>query len=217
MYYIEYDAQCRSIYNDIINLKLETARDKLQEIPKDHSKNLAYIHLENYLDFFELFISEDKELFEYRKHLKRERITALEKKLSDTDPYKKFILAEIHLQWALTRSKFGELFWSGREVYKAYKLLNENKKTHPDFQLNYKSLSIIHALIETASIPGFIKTIFGMEGSIAQGVKEIEALHNYSLSENHVFTTEAEAIYIYLLFYQANEKEKAFRTYGDFF
>ncbi|NNK89431.1 MAG: hypothetical protein HKO89_02385, partial [Saprospiraceae bacterium] len=101
-YYIEYDKESRSIYNDIINLKLDDARNKLAEIDKVNNLNLSYLHLENYLDFFELFISEDESRFDLLKKNKKTRLKQLENKLLDNDPYKRFVIAEIHLQWALT-------------------------------------------------------------------------------------------------------------------
>ncbi|MBT8190719.1 MAG: tetratricopeptide repeat protein [Bacteroidia bacterium] len=208
-YYIEYDKESRSIYNDIINLKLDDARNKLAEMDKVNHLNLSYLHLENYLDFFELFISEDESRFDLLKKNKKTRLKQLENKLLDNDPYKRFVIAEIHLQWALTRSKFGELFRSGREIYKAYHLLDDNMNNHPDFIYNNKSLSIIHALIETVSIPGFIKSLFGIEGSIKQGLKEIKALNTYCIKSSDIFLPESEAIYMYILFYQGNQKELA--------
>lgn len=208
-YYIEYDEISHSIYNDIISLKLENARYKLSLIDKTKTRNLSYIHLENYLDFFDLFVSENEMLFDQLKRNKKRRINLLESLLPDSDPYKNFVIAEIHLQWALTRSKFGELFKSGREIYKAYKLLNGNMELHPGFLYNNKSLSIIHALIETVSIPGFIKSLFGIEGSIHQGLEEIESLYTHCLKEEDIFEPEVEAIFIYILFYQGNQKEQA--------
>jgi len=196
-------------YNSIINLDFEKANRQLEEIKMNDPNNLAYLHLENYIDFFRLFIYEDKDYFENVKSNKSKRIDLLEK-LDDDDPYKNFVIAEINLQWALTRSKFDELFKSGREIYTAYKLLQANTTEFPDFIYNYKSLSIIHSLVETISVPGFFKNIFGMSGSVEQGLDEISRVNKYAQENSFMFTLEAEAIYIFMALYQDNNQELAF-------
>ena len=53
----------RKIYRDIIDLKLEVAREKVTQMEKSEPQNLARLHLENYVDFFEIFIKEDEARF----------------------------------------------------------------------------------------------------------------------------------------------------------
>lgn len=208
-YYFEYNNQSREIYKDIIDLKLSSAEKRLELMKLGDTNNLVYLHLENYLDFFELFINEDFNQFKILEKNKARRIELLEKHLDDSDPYKNFAIAEINLQWALTRSKFDQLFKSGREIYSAYNLLKENVKNHPDFIYNKKSLSIIHSLIETITLPGIFKKVFGIEGSIELGIEEINQVIDYSYKEDFIFIEEADAIYAFILFYQKNEREKA--------
>lgn len=196
-------------YDEIIHLKFDDAQASLNTIKKAEPNNLAYVHLENYIDFFKLFIYEDKSYFERVKSNKEQRINLLEG-LSDDDPYKNFIIAEINLQWALTRSKFDELFKAGREVYSAYRLLEKNTEIFPDFIYNYKSLSIIHSLVETIEVPGVFKNIFGMSGSIEQGLGEIVEVNDYADQHSFIFELEAEAIYIFMSLYQDNNQALAF-------
>ena len=206
-YYFEYTPQAHDIYDDIIDLKLTAAKDGLKNMKESEPYNLSVLHIENYIDFFELFITENYELFQQLESQKSKRLDLLDKHLEDTDPYKKFAKAEINLQWALARSKFNQLFKASREVLAAYKLLEENEKEHPDFIYNKKSLSIIHSLIETITLPGIFKKIFGIKGSIAEGLQEIEAVITYSHNHDFIFTAEADAIYTFILFYQMNNKE----------
>jgi len=208
-YYISYDDNCRTIYKDIIDLKLESAKEKLEVFSEANPYNLARLHLENYLDFFELFINEDIDRFKILEKRKQIRLDLIEKHISDEDPYKKFVQAEIKLQWAVTRSKFDQLFKAAREVLSAYNLLKENTKDHPSFIYNKKSLSIIHSLIETITIPGLFKKFFGIKGSIKLGIEEIKSVLEYSYNNDFIFNEEADAIYTFILFYQNNQKEKA--------
>ena len=210
-FFVEYNPICHTAYDLLADLKLDDAKKLIHKSKAEEPYNLAWVHLENYLDFFELFINEDKEAFERLQKSKNKRIRLIKKKLPDNDPYKNFLLAEINLQWALVRSKFGEYFTAGREVYMAYNLLIENNSRFPDFIYNLKSLSLMHSLIETITIPGVVKTLFGIEGSIEQGRQEIEALVEYTKTHKFIFKKEVDAIYGFILFFQCNEQDLAKR------
>ncbi len=207
-YHVEYNNQASEIYTDLIELKFAEAENKLNAFKTTSPNNLAYLHLENYYDFFKIFIYEELDFFEAAKERKDARIDLL-KELEDSDPYKRFVLAEVHLQWALARSKFDELFKSGREIYKAYSLLENNVKEFPEFMPSYKSLSLIHSLIGTVQVPGLFKSIFGLDESLEQGLKEIEAVVSHGQKTQFMFQAEAEAINVFLQLYQLNNQEEA--------
>ena len=209
-YTFEYTPQAHLIYNDIIDLKLDNAKAGIQKMRQSEPHNLSILHLAYYVDYFELFITEDFTLFEKLEKNKNKRLDLIDKNLDNSNPYKKFAKAEINLQWALTRSKFNQLFKASREVLSAYKLLEKNQKEHPEFIYNKKSLSIIHSLIETITLPGLFKKVFGIKGSIAEGVKEIKDVIEYSHEEKFIFTAEADAIFTFILFYQLNERQEGF-------
>jgi hypothetical protein len=208
-FYVEYSQNARIIYKDIIDLKLDSVPFKISKFKKAEPLNLASLHLENYLDFFTIFINEDELSFKKRSKNKDERLKIIEKNIEDSDPYKRFVQAEIHLQWALTRSKFNQLFKAGREVYKAYNLLSENQKLFPEFIYNKKSLSILHSLIETITIANVFKSILGLDGSIDLAKVEIDEVIEYGKYNDFIFKEEADAIKALILFYQANEKNEA--------
>lgn len=208
-FYFDYNTECRQIYEQIIDLKLNSARQGILEMSQNDAQNLARLHLENYIDFFDIFINEDYENFKKLEKNKDQRIKQLKEQLKESDPYRNFSIAEINLQWALARSKFDQLFKAGREVYSAYNLLKENSEKHPDFIYNKKSLSIIHSLIETITLPGLFKKIFGIDGSIELGISEIKDVIDYSNEKDFIFIEEADAIYAFILFYQKNDQKEA--------
>lgn len=210
LYYFHYDKDCAELYRAILNLEITDTREAIKDRIADNEFNLAYYHIASYADFFDLFISEDEDKFKRLVRNKELYISKLEM-LSDTDPHKDYAIAEITLHWAIIRSKFGELIKSSREIIKAYKRLESNKKAHPDFSLNNKSLSIIHALIETVSIPGIVKKFFGLKGSITLAQEEIEHTLSYVRQDSSVnfLILECEAIYLYLLMHQLGQPEKA--------
>lgn len=207
-YYVEYNDDVVELYNQITHLNFEDSERILDSLLIEQPQNIALQHISNYIDFFTIFIHERKDDFERRKKNIDRRIKLVEK-LPDSDPHKRFIKSEIYLQWALLRAKFNEIFKSSREIFTAYKTLEDNVKAHPEFIHNYKSLSIIHALAESISIPGLFKDLFGIRGTIALGVKEIEKVIEYKNTNPFVFGLEADAIYAFILFYQCNRKEDA--------
>ncbi len=208
--YFEMSPAIKSAYKAVSQLRIDDARSEITEIKSKEPDNLLVYHVENYIDFFTLFINEEFEVYESIKDNKDIRLDLISKG-DRSSPYYLFTIAEINLQWATARLKFGEKFKPMREVYKAYKLLEENQEKFPDFIANKKSLSIIHALGE--SIPGLLRTLFSVKGSIETGTKEIAELAAYS--DEHpefVFRDECYAIYAYILYYQNNQREKAYQV-----
>ena len=210
--YFESNTSIEEAYNLVITLQFDAAKLKIEEIKREEPNNLLIYHIENYIDFFTIFINEDEEEF---KRLENNKNIRLEK-LGEGDkesPYYLFSKAEINLQWATIRIKFNQKFDAAREVYRAYKFLEKNQKKFPDFIENKKSLSIIHALSE--SIPGVIKKLVGVKGSIELGTKEIREVLEYSKEHDFLFKDETYAIYAYILFYQNNKKEEAYELLTD--
>ena len=199
-------------YGLVSTLQFDSARAKIDTIRKLEPDNLLVYHIENYIDFFTIFIREDESEFkklEKNKNLRLSKINQGDK----TSPYYLFTKAEINLQWATARIKFNQKFDAAREIYRAYKFLEDNQKKFPDFIENKKSLSIIHALGE--SIPGVIRKIMGVKGSIELGTKEIKEVVNFTEKNEFLFKDEAYAIYAYILFYQNNKREEAYQILNN--
>ncbi len=205
--YAEYNDEIRICYKLISDLKIDAAVQKLKELRQSQKENIAIVHLENYLDFFVLFITENKSEYNKRIVNKDLRLEYLDK-IKINNPNLAFIKAEILLQWALIQLKFDEKLKAGSYIYEAYKLLETNKKNYPDFIENSKSLSIIHALAE--SVPKWVRKIIGVKGSLSLGKAEIEQLAQFAYkNKNYIFREEVASIYSYILFYQLNQKSKA--------
>jgi len=205
--YFELTPAVKEAYKLVTSLQLDSARIKIAEIKQNDPENVMVYHIENYIDFFTIFINEDRDEFKRLEKNKEKRI----KMISTGDkesPYYLFAKAEINLQWATARIKFGEKFDAAQEIYRAYKLLERNQERFPDFIENKKSLSIIHALGE--SVPRLIRKVMGVNGSIELGTREINEVVAYSETHDFLFTEESYAIYAYILFYQNNKKEEAY-------
>ena len=125
--YFEYSPLVAEVYQDIIDLKVVQAQTKLLSYSAQEPDNKAYHLMESYLQFFQLFISEEYNLYLTFKEKKEVHLKAIEE-LDKDDPYKRYALAEIKLQSALIRAKFDEVIGGSREMYSAYKLLKTNQK-----------------------------------------------------------------------------------------
>lgn len=205
-YHFEMTPDMKEAYTYAMSLRKQDALDKIAVIKRSDPYNLLVLHVENYIDFFDIFIKEEEDVFSTLKKNKDTRIDLL--KSSDVQsPFTRFVIAEINLQWALARAKFNENLTAARELYRAYQLLEDNEKLYPDFHLNKKSLSIMHALAE--SVPGFVRKVFGVRGSIQQGTDEILALTQLDREEVSIFYDEITAIYSYILLFQNNKKREA--------
>ena len=122
------------------------------------------------------------------KKNKEKRIEIVENYKSNS-PWYLYSQAEINLQWAANRLKFGEYFTAAFEINKAYRLIQENNKLYPDFIPNKKSLGLLYTLI--GSVPeqySWILSIIGMEGNIktglnlmAESIKEMKVDKDYRI------------------------------------
>ena len=136
-------------------------------------------------------------------------------KTGKNSPHYLFAQAEIQLQWALARLKFGENIKAFYEVKNAYELLEKNRKKYPDFKANQMTLGVLHAVI--GSIPADyqwgVKILGGgMQGSIEQGATELESVINYSRKNVFIFQEEAIAMYAFTMLNLMNQPEQAWQV-----
>jgi hypothetical protein len=209
--YFDYNQDVQRAYTFILQLKMDSAQYIIDELKANAPDNLAPYHVENYIDFFTVFLGEredDFTQFEERKDARLERI----KQAEINSPFWRLSQAEITLQYALVRSKFGEYLRAGWDVNRANKLLKKNQSIYPDFKLNYKSLSVIHSLM--GSLKGIKRSLVqlftSMDGDYAQGIQEIEDLYRADPSEQYIFTHEISAIRALISMHVEKKPEQAY-------
>jgi hypothetical protein len=212
-YRFDFNEEIKAAYKEASSLKIEAARKRLLRLKDRQPDNALVVYIENYADFFQLFIQEDYTLYKRLSANKKKRLDII-KNADSNSPYYLFCQAEILLQWATVRLKFDEKIGAAGDVYEAYKLLEKNRKLFPAFQENYKSLSIIHALAE--SVPSWVRKLMGVEGSVALGTAEIRQLAEHPSTAASVYRDEIIAIYSYILLYLNNQKEEAYQLFEKF-
>jgi Tetratricopeptide repeat len=210
----QYDAKVSEVYAKIQHLQLNEAKIQLQTLRQNQPNNLALVHLEDYYDFFLLYLSENEnELSAYKKRLD-ERLMAMQKGSPDS-PYYLYVQADMLLHWALLKIKFNDYLATFNAAGRAYRLLKRNQEKFPAFILNYKNLGLLHALAGT--IPDQYrwgaKLLGGLSGTIEQGKNELEkVLAHAEKLENFLFAEESAVMYSMLLLYLANEPDAAWQA-----
>ncbi len=160
-----------SAYADLQTLKIQSAQ---QRMARESATNGVRVFLDNYTDMLLLVTSDDDQLFAAKNKQESARLDAL-KKLSDTSPWQRVLLAEVRLHWAFVKLKFGKEVSASWDVIRAYKLLSENQKRFPDFLPTYKSLGTLHIMV--GSVPesyAWVAKLLGMQGTIRQGQQELQ-------------------------------------------
>ena len=197
----DFNANCVKAYQSIFELKLTTAKQLIAAEKKVRPNNSIIPLLENYLDYFYLLTTESKAEFEKLEPNKANRLDQISRD-DKNSPYYLYAQAEINLQWALIRSRYGAYFAASREINRANGLLKDNQKKFPSFHLNDKGLGLINVVI--GALPdGFMKSAlstFGVKGDVQTGLAQLDRLaENLPKSTYEPFYEEVIFYYAYLL------------------
>lgn len=198
------------LYDQVMRLDFEAALATSLVIKEKEPGNLAVHHLENYLDFFRLYLTEDEKLLEALLPRRDQRL-ALLSELPATSPWRNYALAEIRLHWAMIRLRFEAYYPAFRDINKAHKLLRDNARDFPDFMLTYKDLGLLHAAVGAVP-PQFkwgIELFSSLNGSIEQGAKEMQLA---MVDEQHPFYRETAVLYAFLQLHLRGKPEAAWQT-----
>lgn len=197
----DFNANCLKAYQNIFELKLNTARQLIAAEKKIHPRNAIVPLLENYVDYFYLITTESKAEFERLESNKSGRLDQISSD-DKNSPYYLYAQAEINLQWALIRSRYGAYFAAAREINKANGLLKDNQKKFPGFHLNLKGLGLINVVF--GALPdGFMKSALstlGVKGDVQTGLNQLDKLaENLPKSSYEPFYDEVVFYYAYIL------------------
>lgn len=209
----EITPKAQNAYELTTSLRFTEAGVVVAQIRAKDPGNLIPYHLENYADCLAVYISEDENAYNRLKRKKSERLAAVQQ-CDPHSPYFRFVQADMRLQWALAHLKFGDYFSAFSETGKAYKLLKKNQELFPSFLPNQKDLALLHAIagVVPDEFKWGMKFLTGLEGSIAQGRREMEAVLHKSRSTDFLFETETRIMYAFLLLHLANDGQAAWQA-----
>lgn len=207
--HFEFTQNCHQAYKAIIGLRLEEGSHWVEREKQQNPSNYMVHLLEDYIDFFTLYITEDEARYYELQKNRRKRLKLVQKG-DKNSPYYLYTIAEIHIHWAITRLKFEEYLGAFSDIKKAYSLLSLNKARHPDFIFNNKSLAVFHAVI--GAIPEKYRwgvELMGMKGSIETGMAELDRLIEYSETNTYPFLEETVMLSAFLNLHLLKKPGKA--------
>ncbi|MBN4065801.1 tetratricopeptide repeat protein [Candidatus Amoebophilus asiaticus] len=172
----DFNANCIAAYQSLFSLQLDKAKELIEREKLQNPDNLIPIYIENYIEFFVVFIGENENDFHNYKEGYEKRLEKINPANEDS-PFYLFIKAELLIQSAFIRIKFDEYITASYEFYKAYNLIEDNISKYPAFKPNYKCLGMLHALV--GSVPEkyrWVINLIGLEGTLEQGLAELKEL-----------------------------------------
>jgi tetratricopeptide (TPR) repeat protein len=198
-------------YEQIINGRFSRAGSIISQQRATHQNNPDWILLDNYLDCLRLFILEDGELYDVLKSRKKIRLDQLNKMYGEEVDIN-YVKADIQLQWAAVRFKFGDYFSAFNEVRRAYKLLKKNTEEYDVHIPTEIRLAILETLIGT--IPDQYQwgvRLIGLQGDVNTGLQRLDKAIQYTQLQKSRFEYEALAAKSLLELHLNNKPEIAER------
>jgi len=205
----DFNSTCQQAFQEITKLKLVHGLSLVEKAKQQNPDNLIPVLLEDYIDFFILFFNEDPSEYKIRNPHFAARIALLENGPKNS-PFYLFCLSTVRIHKAAVSVKFGQTWSAGWDFRKAYLLLKENQKKHPEFLPNQlMSGALIAAIGTIPSSYKWIVSLFGMKGSITEGMNMVRNVTYSNDSWAKIYANESDFVYGYLMFYIENKKDEA--------
>jgi hypothetical protein len=205
----EFNSTCQQAYQEITKLKIASGLALVEKARQQNPDNLIPELLESYADFYILFLNEDPKEYQARYPQFLERINLLETG-PKSSPFYLYCLSMVRAHKAASAIKFGKMWDAGWDFRRAYQLIKDNKKQFPTFSPNDLVYGSLQAVVGT--IPKgykWIASLFGMKGSLTDGMKTVRGFINSNDPWAKIFFNEAAFMYPYLMFYIENKKDEA--------
>ena len=168
--------QITHAYHDVLRLKLDDAHEKLAGIDPSPSDLPLYLYTENLAEILALILTEDRALYNAKKDHENQRLKKLQS-LSNDNPYKQFCIAEIKLQWAFVKLKFGDAMAATWSLAQAYRTIQRNHQKFSAFEPNKKTLGLLNSVF--GAVPQqyhWLLGILGLRGSTIEGRAQLAAI-----------------------------------------
>jgi len=211
-----YTPQMIEAYQQIMALDWAGAEQSLTQLQKEDPENLCLQHLLSYRAFFKIYTKDQSIGLKSFKGIRDEALKQVSKGPEDS-PWHLYIQADIRLQWALLKFRYGEYFSGFWEVKRAYALLEKNQKQFPDFAPNYKDLGILKALVGTVpdAYKWGLKVLSGMSGTVVEGKVAFKKALNDQGTETTFLKAETVMLYSFLLLYLDKDNREAWQWVQD--
>ncbi len=212
----EFTPVARNAYEQVLSLRFEQAKVSLAQMKLQDTDNLIAYHIENYVDFLTLYLNQneaDYERLKKNEELRLEKIQHGDAK----SPYYLYTQANVRLQWALVKLRFGDYISAFNDISKANKLLEKNQEKFPDFLPNLKDLGILHALVGTIpdNYKWSVRLLGGLKGTVAQGQRELHTVLQKAKQQDFIFKTETAVMLATIMLYLDSNSEGAWQLLNN--
>jgi tetratricopeptide (TPR) repeat protein len=205
----DFNSTCQQAYQELTKLRISSGLSLIEKAKQQNPDNLIPVFLESYAHFYTLFLNEDPA--EYK--IRYPRFGAIIDELQTgprNSPFYYYCQSMVRVHKAGAAIKFGKFWDAGWDFRRAFILIKDNRKQFPGFIPNELVFGSLQAVIGT--IPKgykWIASLFGMRGSLTEGMKTVRGFVNSNDTWAKLFSNEAAFMYPYLLFYLENKKEEA--------
>lgn len=207
----DFDATCQQAYQEIFSLRINNGLQLIRKAKQEKPDNLIPVLLENYADFFVLFLNEDPNYYQQHKALISKRLDLIEEG-PENHAFHRIAQAALYLQRAAIQVRFGAMRSAGFDGWKAYRLLKENEEKFPGFPPNDLLYGSMQAVAGTIPIGyQWLAGIFGIKGNLQKGLQRVSNFANGNGFWQKLMQNDAAFIYCYLQFYIGNNKDAAFQ------
>lgn len=204
-----FDSLCRQAYTALFSLRLDVGIGLCQAAHTRNPANLIPLMLENYADFFHIFICEDPSQLESFKNRKNKRLSQL-KKSDSQSPWMRHAQAQIQLQYALALLITRQYVSGLLELRRAFFLFEENIKSFPNFKPSYTGYYLIQSLTGTAPVHyQWALKLMGFDGSGETAMHGFRQLYEADWGTESFLKDEALHVWISLLFHLKGNKQEA--------
>ena len=206
----DFSITCQQAYHEINCLKLNAGQQWINKARQENPDNLIPELLQSYIDFYILFFNEDPEEYKARKSHFDDYFDKLDEG-PEASPFYYYCRATVLMQKACVQIKFGETMSAGFSFRRAFGMIKSNRKKFPSFTLN--NMIYGPALVAAGVIPDSYKllaSIFGVKGSVKEGIGVIQGFVNSNDPWAKLFFNEGSFYYCYLVFYIQNKPDEAF-------
>ena len=181
---IDNNSNIKEAYKAVLSLRLETARQLLDNEKKLNPNNVLVSCIRTYSYFMEYSISAKSEsLANFEKYYDIS-LSSLEDE-AESSPYKRYYMADLYIQNAFVNAIASNFITAGFSYRKAYNTIYENRELFPNFILNNKSLGVMN--IGVGSVPKsytWMLDLLNLSGNINTGYKQFEYMLNLSITNS---------------------------------
>jgi tetratricopeptide (TPR) repeat protein len=213
----DFNENCRGAYRSLITLHFDQARLQIAQEKKSNPDNLIPLYLDNYIDFLTVFIGEEQSAFEQFGKMQEIRMDAI-RKGDKSSPWIRYCQANMRIQFALCRTKFGEYKSAAIDISRANSELKENERLYPGFLIQKTGLGLIHTI--GGIIPenyGWMKKLLGFEGDLKQGLDEMARVAQYTGTDPtyRLFASESLFYLSFLTTSMGTDAEKSLQMLNE--